>query len=284
MPLNTNSKTRKQIRQSIGEMTGAMTTGTVNGTGSTSQVIDSNGLTGGDDDYNGRFIAISDAGTADAEYRRVTDYVSSTTTLSLQTALSFTPTTTDTYELWDERMPPERVNTLINDAIEEVSQTFLVPDQDESLFGSNKQRTYTVPSNIKLLSNVKVRNKVTHKLLNHANSDDWTAGTSGPALTTVSKDTNEYRQGGASLNLLNSSSSIADGTVLAYKNLSGAVDISHTDKVEFWVKSSTALSAGSLELELRETNNSGTLRETLSLPALSANTWTRCNIDLTNPW
>ena len=284
MPINTNSKTRKQIRQSIGEMTGAMITGTVNGTGTSAQVIDSNGLTGGDDEYNGRFIAISDAGTADAEYRRVTDYTSSSTTLALQTALSFTPTTSDTYELWDERMPPERVNTLINDAIEELSQTFLVPDQDESLFGTNKQRTYTVPSNIKLLSNVKVRNKVTHKLLNHANSDDWVAGTSGPALTTVSKDTNEYREGGASLNLLNSSSSIADGTVLAYKNLAGAVDISHTDKVEFWVKSSTALSAGSLELELRETDNTGTTRETLSLPALSANTWTRCNISLTNPW
>ena len=73
MPINTNSKTRKQIRQSIGEMTGAMITGTVNGTGTSAQVIDSNGLTGGDDEYNGRFIAISDAGTADAEYRRVTD-------------------------------------------------------------------------------------------------------------------------------------------------------------------------------------------------------------------
>ena len=152
MPINTNSKTRKQIRQSIGEMTGAMVTGTVNGTGTSAQVIDSNGLTGGDDEYNGRFIAISDAGTADAEYRRVTDYTSSSTTLALQTALSFTPTTSDTYELWDERMPPERVNTLINDAIEELSQTFLVPDQDESLFGTNKERTYTIPNNIKILT------------------------------------------------------------------------------------------------------------------------------------
>ena len=93
MPINTNAKTRIQIRQAIGNMTGAMATGTVNGTGSTSQVIDSNGLTGGDDEYNGRFIAISDAGTADSEYRRITDYTSSSTTLSLQTALSFTPTT-----------------------------------------------------------------------------------------------------------------------------------------------------------------------------------------------
>jgi hypothetical protein len=279
MPINTNAKTRIQIRQAIGNMTGAMATGTVNGTGSTSQVIDSNGLTGGDDEYNGSYIAISDAGTADSEYRRITDYTSSSTTLSLQTALSFTPTTSDTYEIWDERMPPERVNSIINDAIEEVSTTYLVPDQDESLFGSDKQRTYTIPSNIKLLKNVKVRNKVTSKLLDAANTNDWTAGT----YTTVSKDSKDYRQGGASLNLLNASASIADSTVIAYKNLSSTLDISNMNKIEFWIKSSDALTASSLELELYTTNVSGTKRETLNIPALTANTWTRVVLTLSNP-
>ena len=61
------------------------------------------------------------------------------------------------------------------------------------------------------------------------------------------------------------------------------------DKIEFWVKSSVALSSGSLELELWENSATtapsvaGTKRETLSLPALVARTWTRVELALANP-
>ena len=55
------------------------------------------------------------------------------------------------------------------------------------------------------------------------------------------------------------------------------------NKIEFWIKSSDALTASSLELELYTTNVSGTKRETLNIPALTANTWTRVVLTLSNP-
>ena len=141
------------------------------------------------------------------------------------------------------------------------------------------QQTYTIPSNISMISKIQYRASVDSEELNDANSSDWTAGT----YTTVSSDTVQYREGTKSLNLLNASASIADGTALAYSNATSAKDISDMDKIEFWIKSSSALTAGSLELELWETSVSGTKRETLSLPAISARTWTRVELTLANP-
>ena len=274
------SETRAGIRQAIGDHLGAVYIGVANGSTSTSTLVDSAGLMGGDDDYIGKWILVTDAtdGTT-VNIRRITDYTASSTTLSFATAMSFTPASSDTYELWDAEFNPERVNRIINDCISEISDRILVPDEDTSLYGDMNQQTYTIPSNISMISKIQYRASVDSEELNDANSSNWTAGT----YTTVSSDTVQYREGTKSLNLLNASASIADGTALAYSNATSAKDISDMDKIEFWIKSSSALTAGSLELELWETSVSGTKRETLSLPAISARTWTRVELTLDNP-
>ena len=274
------SETRESIRQAIGEHLGAVYIGVANGSTSTSTLVDSAGLIGGDDDYIGKWILVTDAsdGTT-VNIRRITDYTASSTTLSFATAMSFTPASSDTYELWDAEFNPERINRIINDCISEISDRVLVPDEDTSLYGDMNQQTYTIPSNISMISKIQYRASVDSEKLNDANSSDWTAGT----YTTVSSDTVQYREGTNSLNLLNASASIADGTPLAYSNATSATNISDMDKIEFWIKSSSALTASSLELELYETSVSGTKRETLSLPAISARTWTRVELSLSNP-
>ena len=274
------SETRAGIRQAIGDHLGAVYIGVANGSTSTSTLVDSAGLIGGDDDYIGKWILVTDAtdGTT-LNIRRITYYTASITTLSFATAMSFTPASSDTYELWDAEFNPEKVNRIINDCIVELSDRVLVPDEDTSLYGDLNQQTYTIPSNISMISKIQYRSSVDDEEINDATSSDWTAGT----YTTVSSDTVQYREGTNSLNLLNASASIADGTVLATTNTTSASDISDMDKIEFWIKSSSALTAGSLELELYETNISGTKRETLSLPALSARTWTRVELTLSNP-
>ena len=274
------SETRAGIRQAIGDHLGAVYIGVANGSTSTSTLVDSAGLMGGDDDYIGKWILVTDAtdGTT-VNIRRITDYTASSTTLSFATAMSFTPASSDTYELWDAEFNPERVNRIINDCIVELSDRVLVPDEDTSLYGDLNQQTYTIPSNISMISKIQYRHSVDDDEINDASSTNWTAGT----YTTVSSDTTQYREGNNSLNLLNASASIADGTVLATTNSVTASDISDMDTIEFWIKSSSALTAGSLELELYETNISGTKRETLSLPALTARTWTRVKLTLANP-
>ena len=77
------SETRESIRQAIGEHLGAVYIGVANGSTSTSTLVDSAGLIGGDDDYIGKWILVTDAsdGTT-VNIRRITDYTASSTTLS----------------------------------------------------------------------------------------------------------------------------------------------------------------------------------------------------------
>ena len=135
------SETRAGIRQAIGDHLGCSTIGTASSASDTVTFkdtinlfgVDSAGLLGGDDDYIGKWILVTDAtdGTT-VNIRRITDYTASSTTLSFATAMSFTPASSDTYELWDAEFNPERVNRIINDCISEVSDRILVPDEDTS--------------------------------------------------------------------------------------------------------------------------------------------------------
>ena len=70
-------RTRQQLRQSIGYNLGAIRTGTAYDAGSTTTLIDTN-LRGGDDNYNGSWIIVSDAtNSSNIETRIVSDYVAS---------------------------------------------------------------------------------------------------------------------------------------------------------------------------------------------------------------
>lgn len=244
------SETRAGIRQAIGDHLGCITIGTASSASDTVTLKDTVNLFGGDDEYIGSWIYITDATDNTINVRRITDFTASTSTLTFSPALSFNVASGDSYELWHPEFNPDRVNRIINDCISEVSDRILVPDEDKSLYGDLNQQTYTIPSNISMISKIQYRQYVDDEELNDASATKWEAGTGS---TTVSTDTVQYREGSNSLNLLNASSSIADGTVLAYSNSTSATDISDMDKIEFWVKSSVALSSGSLELELWKT-------------------------------
>lgn len=269
------TETRESIRQAIGEHLGAVYIGTANGSTSASTLVDSAGLIGGDDDHIGKWILVTDAtdGTT-VNIRRIGDYTASSTTLSFATAMTFTPASSDTYELWDEEFDPNRVNRIINDVISEISDRVLVPDEDTSLYGDMTQQSYTIPTNIVMISKLQYRASVDSEQVDPANTDDWTAGTN----VTVSKDSTMYKEGGSSLNLVTGDVAAA---VLASKTIS-SIDISDKDTIEFWLRSTVALSAGNLTLSLNDSTDSSGGSETLSVPAISADTWTRVKIDITN--
>jgi hypothetical protein len=60
-------------------------------------------------------------------------------------------------------------------------------------------------------------------------------------------------------------------------------NISGYDTIEMWVKSTVATSAGNLKLLLDNTASCASPLETLSIPALSADTWTFVRMSLANP-
>ena len=60
-------------------------------------------------------------------------------------------------------------------------------------------------------------------------------------------------------------------------------DISKYDYLECWVKSTVATSSGNLKIILDDSASCASPLETLSIPALSADTWTYVRIKLANP-
>jgi len=262
------SRTRKELRQEIGRNLGAVITGIATG-GTTTTLIDTQSLLGGDDDYNGKYIRLT-SGNANGKTGIVSDFVNSSNTATIKpiegTAFSGAIADDDTYELWDETYNPDFVDDFINDAIVQFTPRALVPEEDTSLCGHISRPEHSIPSNMVAISEVFYRTSFDSKTLDDANNDDWTAGTN----VTLSKDSTDYRANGSALNIVTGD---VGSQALATKTI-GSVDISNMDKVEFWIKSKDALSASSLTL---------TIGSALNLPALSARTWTKVVLDLSLP-
>ena len=73
---------------------------------------------------------------------------------------------------------------------------------------------------------------------------------------------------------------VAAGDILATEAIA-PIDISGADSIRFWIRSSVVTAAGDLQLLLDETASCASPSETLSIPALVANTWTEVTVALT---
>ena len=97
-------------------------------------------------------------------------------------------------------------------------------------------------------------------------------GTSTTAFqATVTATTTDKKEGTASAYIAISATSTTG--VVAYENLSATVDLSSTDSIQVWVKSSVATNAGDLELALDDSADCVSTLETIEIPALVADAW-----------
>jgi len=74
---------------------------------------------------------------------------------------------------------------------------------------------------------------------------------------------------------------MSDGDIIATEIISK--DLTAYKAIRLWIKCSIATAAGNLKLLLDDNANCASPVETLSIPALAANTWTQVNLTLTNP-
>ena len=111
-----HGRTRAQLRQSVGYNLGAVYVSSASGSGSTTTIVD-NSLIGGDDNHVGKWVVFNDANGTAGQVTRVSDYTSSSTTLTVSPAIAATSVADDTYELWEDIYPPARLDDLINQAI-----------------------------------------------------------------------------------------------------------------------------------------------------------------------
>ena len=271
------ARTRKQLRQSVGYNLGAIETGTTYDAGSTTTLI-SLTLVGGDDNYNGKRITVFDTSNSDnAETRIISDYTASAYRATLQQALSFSTVAGDTYEIWNEPYTPDMIHEFINQAITDATGMAYDPIESVSLHADGSSMRYDIPSNISLINRLFYRTSVSFTELHSCNAVfDETIDSD----FTVSVDTKDKRKGtGANKFVIAAGASAGD---IATDSIDSK-DISKYDYLECWVKSTVATSAGNLKILLDDTASCATPIETLSVPALSADTWTFVRVALANP-
>lgn len=272
------SLNRGQIRRAVGINTGDVIDGTATSTVDTSSLLDTANLNGGDDEHNSKQVMIYDAtgSIVDGETKFVTDYASSTNDATTG-AFSATITTGDKYEMWDNRIRINDINNQINQEIDAVTNECLKDKVDSSITQSSKYE-YAIPSGFVAIDKVEYEYSTEDETEIDTCDTVWTAG----ANVTATADTAFYKEGSGSIKNVVAAAAGAN-EILGYRTFSTAKDLSDCNQVEVWIYSTIATTSGQLELHLDDTAAIASAVETLDLPALVANTWTRCTLTLANP-
>jgi hypothetical protein len=270
-------RTRAQLRQSIGYNLNAIKTGTATG-GTNNTLIDVNTFRGGDDNYNGKIVIVTDASDGTTQTTQyANDYTASNNTIQFQQNASFTVASGDTYEIWDTVYDPAIINDFINQAIMDATGNFYDPVENLSLHTDGKTQRFDIPSDFSMIQNIYYRSKVDFARLLSCNTamDEQV-----DSNFTITADTKMKKQGTASNRIaITGSASAGD---IATDSITSK-DISQYTHIEFWIRSSVPTSAGNLRILLDDTANCASPLETLHVPALSADTWTFCRVALANP-
>ena len=276
-------RTREQLRQHIGRALGAVYVSAATSSGSTSTLLDNTLVLGGADNQIGKWIRFT-SGSNDTLTRRITDSsISSNVTTSTFMPVATASTASESYELWDSAYNPDDIDDFINQAI--ISSTGWVydPIEDITLHGDGHQTRFDIPSGISMISKIEYREKVSRVRIHACGTtfdEATTAYAADPNYYTQSLDTNDRKQGSQALKLVIAAGASA-GEFLSDSITS--LNLSKYDTIEMWVKSTVATSAGNLKLLLDDTAACASPLETLSIPALSADTWTFVRMSMANP-
>jgi len=270
-------RTREQLRQHIGRTIGKLYVSAASTSGSTTTLLDNTIVLGGADTQIGKWIRFT-SGDNENDTRRVTDSAisSNVTTLTFMPAVG-TSTASETYELWDGDYNPDDIDDYINQSIMSATGWVFDPIENIELHGDGHQTRFDIPSNISMISKVEYRHKVKSTRI-HAGASTFDEATDGDF--TQSLDTQDRKQGTQSLKLTIAVGASAGDFV---SDSITSKDISVYDTIEMWVKSTVATSAGNLKLLLDDSASCASPIETLSIPALSADTWTFVRMSLANP-
>ena len=270
-------RTRKQLRQDIGHALGAIYVSAASSNGSTTTLVDNTLVLGGADTKIGKWIRFT-SGDNDGLTRRIADSaISSNVTTHTFAPAATSATASESYELWDGAYSPDMIDEFINQAIISATGWVYDPIENIELHGDGKQARFDIPSNISMISKLEYRHKVSSTRI-HAAGVTFDEKTDSDF--TQSLDTKDKKQGSQSLKMVIAAGASAGDFVtdsITSKNISGY------DTIEMWVKSTVATSAGNLKLLLDDTASCASPLETLSIPALSADTWTFVRMSLANP-
>jgi len=262
-------RTRLQLETAIGYNLGAIFEGSW--TSNTSATVNTDTKwKGGADDANGKWLHATSGGET-GEVVRVTDDNGSGALT--HDALTGTPSSGETYLIWDEEYRPDAIYSYINDAILEATDRFYDDAEDISLFADGAQKGFSIPSGISMIQKLQYRSVFKSKTIDNANSAWLSHGSN-----TATLDTNLKKEGTASIRI-GLHVSISAGDRVASKDFT-AMDLSDYTHIEWWARSSRTTTAGQLKLLLDDTSEAASPVELLAFPALAEDTWTFCRVEL----
>ena len=278
-------RTREQLRQHLGRALGAVYVSAATSSGSTTTLLDNTLVLGGADNQIGKWIRFT-SGSNDTLTRRITDSaISSNVTTSTFMPAATASTASESYELWNSDYTPDDMDDFINQAImaatgwiyDPITHPDITSYPHTALHGDGHQTRFDIPSNISMISKVEYREKVSRVRI-HACGTTFDEKTDGDF--TQSLDTKDNKQGSQSLKMVIAVGASAGDFVT---DSITSLNLSKYDTIEMWVKSTVATSAGNLKLLLDDTASCASPLETLSIPALSADTWTFVRMSMANP-
>ena len=234
-----------------------------------SDIIDRK-LRGGTDDHVGKWLMVV-SGARDGDISQVSAYNASTFTLTVRPDLGGTLANGVDYLLIDEPYRPQFVHNCINQAIHHITSKAYDPEEDVSLHLNGFERRYVIPSVFDAIGKLERRAQYSGSIIDPCETG-WTQQTN----ITQAFDSTQRREGGNSLRLV-LAAAVAAGDNVASKTIT-SLDISKTDRIEMWIRSTVATASGDFTLRL----TSGSTTVAFNIPALVANTWTYVRMTL-NP-
>ncbi len=268
------ARTKRQIREAVGynALGSSYWVSTSTTTGTATTLVDA-ALVGGEGNRNGHWI-IFRSGTDDGTIVRVTKDNGSGTLTFAPAINADSVDSGDAYEMWPDRYDPKMLHSFMDDAILDVTGRVFDPEEDISLHLYSDRLRYDVPTQFKMINRLEERVSERNVLV---------AGTSAVWGTINSNVTasidSEVQIRGGSLKLVIAVAASA-GDDLATDTFS-TIDISRYTHLEFWIRSTNALSAGDLNIIL---SDAGGTEETLSVPAVaSTDTWTFHRVAFASP-
>ena len=270
-------RTREQLRQHIGRTLGAAYVSTTKSTGgSTSTLLDESLVLGGADTQIGKWIRFT-SGNNGGNTRRVTDssIASNISTLTFMPIVG-TATAGETYELWEGAYNPDDIDDFINQSIMFATGWVYDPIENIELHGDGKQTRFDIPSNISMISKMEYRHKISSKRIHAC---DVTFDETLDNEMSQEVDSKDFKRGSS----LKITTSAGDGSFIT--DSIASLNISGYTHLEGWVKATSAIAASDFNICLDDATCTcdGNDKETLPVPAASADTWTFFRIALANP-
>lgn len=228
---------------------------------------------GGLNEFRGWWVlGTSSAGVV--EIRRVGQSSPESRSLTMTVAFSSVPNANWTYEMWKPDVPPTLVHEFINQAITETTRKQSISVTSDSMHMGGNIRRFNLSSEFTGVREVEYRNRYTGEQILSFDG----AMSSLTSNVTPSTDTADFREGsGASKITVAAGESSA--TSFAASSF-GSKDMSGHTQAEYWFKSNVATTSSNFNLILL---NGSSVRETLGVPALNADSWTYVTTSLSNP-